>query len=422
MSVQVWFSNDEVEIEPGSSITLTLSVHNLGESTESYTIVPSGLTANWVNVERASLTLFAGSQDVVDVEITPPMLPSTSAGPTVVGVRVIPTDDPDDTMVAETTLDVQSFDDRRIATLQPVQRARRRANYEFMVENHGNGLASCRLRLIDASGRIDGNFDPPAVGVAPGGASLVRLKAKAKRGFFRRGPRTLDFEVEAEQPGHTPAAASMSLVQPPTVSGAFVGRTLALLALVGAVVAAWFGVVRPEIRDAAEEAVDDELVRFEGALDDAIVAGGADGGDVASDGATSTPTTTAPTTATGAAERDEGEPAFFRLSVAPGLNATADDSMSVPEGRLFDLTDVRVENPNNDGGRAILSINGEEAFVWNLDNIRGSLFEPRLTRIRLDPEDNITFSVRCDRIGDPVTGTCVASVNIGGLQIEIDEV
>lgn len=410
MALQAWFSNDEVAIEPGSSIVLKLSVHNLGESTESYTIVPSGLTANWVSVDRGNLTLFAGSQDVIDIEIGPPMLPSTTAGPTVVGVRVIPTNDPDDTVVAETTLDVQPFDDRRIVALQPVQRARHRANYEFMVENHGNGLASCRLRLIDATDRVDGTFDPPAVGVAPGGASLVRLKSKAKRGVFRRSTRTLDFEVEAEQPGHTPAATALSLVQPPTIPAALIGRVAAVALLVGAAALAWFGVVRPEIRDAADERVDEQLARFEGLVEEAQDAGST---------AVVTATTVPLQNPFGA---DEGEPDYFRLTVLPGQDATADDSFTVPDGQLFDITDIRVENANNDGGSASLSVNGDELFAWNLDNIRGSFFEPTITPKRLEPGDNVTFSVRCGTIGDPAVGSCVNSVNLGGRLIEIDEI
>ena len=65
--------------------------------------------------------------------------------------------------------------------LQPLRRGRRRATYEFMVENHGNNLASCRLHLVDRTERVDGSFDPPAVGVASGSQSLVRLRLKAKR-------------------------------------------------------------------------------------------------------------------------------------------------------------------------------------------------------------------------------------------------
>ncbi len=415
MSVQAWFSNDEVEIEPGSSTSLQLSIQNLSESTESYTIVPSGLTADWVSVDRGNLTLFGGSLDVVDVTISAPKLPSTTAGPTVTGVRIIPTSSPDDTIVAETTLGVESFDDRRITPLQPVIRARRRATYEFMVENHGNGLASCRVRLIDPSERVDGSFDPPAVGVAPGGASLVRLKAKAKRSLFRRATRTLNFEVEAEQPGHEPTATSLSLVQPPTLAMATVGKALAVAALVGAAVGAWFGVVRPEIRDAAADRVDERLAQFDAAVDEiaaesnvespvTTVVDGSDDGD----GQGSSP--------------DEGEPDFLRLDVTPTALETTQNVFTVPEGILYDLTEVRIENANNDTGRAALLINGQETYVWSLANIRGQLFEPSLTPIRLQPEDNVTFQVRCDTVGDPAIGTCFNAVNLQGLRIEIDEI
>ena len=411
MSAQAWFSNDDVDIDPGESISLKLSVQNLGDSTESYTIVPSGLTADWVNVERGNVTLFGGALDVVDVEIAPPKLPSTTAGPTVVGVRIIPSNAPDETIAAETTVNIQPFDDRRIVALQPVIRARRRANYEFMVENHGNGLASCRIRLIDPSNRVDGNFDPPAVGVPPGGASLVRLKAKAKRGLFRRATRTLDFEVEAEQPGHDPTATGLSLVQPPTIPGAAIARVLLAAAIVGAAIGAWFGVVEPAIEDAATDAVDERLADFNAAVNE--IADGQD--DIV-------PATTVVDPGDGRPDTDEGEPAFTRLSVIPPALEVADAVFTVEEGMLFDLTDLRVENANGDAGRAALLVNGEEAYVWSLENIRGSLFEPNITQIRLEPGDNLTFSVRCDVVGDPALATCFNAVNIGGRSIEIDEI
>ena len=72
VSVQTWFSSDEVVAQPGEQLTLPLSVHNLSQSTESYTIVPAGLSASWTTIERGNITLFGGSQDVVDVLVTPP--------------------------------------------------------------------------------------------------------------------------------------------------------------------------------------------------------------------------------------------------------------------------------------------------------------------------------------------------------------
>ena len=173
-------------VRPGTSASLSVVVENVGDRTESFTIIPAGLSAAWTTVTRPNVTLFGGSRDVIEVTVRPPAIPSTTSGPTAVAVRVIAQGDPDDSTVTETIINVSPFDDRRITTLQPLQRGRRRATYEFMVENHGNNLASCRLHLVDASGRVDGSFDPPAVGVAPGSSSLARLKLRAKRSFFRR--------------------------------------------------------------------------------------------------------------------------------------------------------------------------------------------------------------------------------------------
>jgi hypothetical protein len=406
VSVQTWFSSDELIAEPGSLLTLPLSIHNLGESTESYTIVPAGLTASWTKVTRGNVTLFGGSQDVVEIQVTPPPIPTTSAGPSVVAVRVIPQGAPDDAVVAEIVLAIQPFDDRRIVTLQPVQRARRRSNYEFMVENHGNGLASCRLRLIDPSNRIDGSFDPPAVGVAPGGASLVRLKAKAKRGFFRRSSRTMDFEVEAEQQGHEPAAAPLSWVQPPTIPGAAIGRILTVAAIVGSAALAWYGLVRPEIRDTVDRRVAQEVAAITPAEPGAPVV------SVSED--EEEPVTTSPI--------DGGVPTLYRLDVNAPLTQTADAAETIPEGEVFDLTDVRVENSLNESGIARLLVNGDVKYQWALSNIRGQLFEPSITPIRLHPGDIITFSVKCDAVGaESSKSTCTTAVNIGGRTRPSDE-
>lgn len=403
VSVQTWFSSGEMVAQPGSQLTLPLSIQNLSQSAESYTVVPAGLSASWTAIERSSITLFGGSQDVVDVVVTPPGVSTTSAGPTVIAVRVIPLSEPDDTVVAEIVLAIQPFDDRRIVSLQPVQRARHRATYEFMVENHGNELASCRLKLVDTSERIDGSFDPPAVGVAPGGASLVRFKAKARRGFVRRSTRTLDFEVEAEQQGHDPAIASMSLVQPPTVPGAAIVRALTIAALLGGLAAAWFGVVRPEIRNAATDLVDERIAELAPKpVDSGIPAPAA-----VDDETAAVETTTA--------DDSDGEPSFIRLTVDAPILGTADASQPIGEGITFDLTDIRVENSLNDTGIAQLFINGVQVYQWSLSNIRGQYFEPRITPIRLQPGDNLTFSVKCDAKGATSTAdTCSTRINIGG--------
>jgi hypothetical protein len=402
VSVHAWFSNDEVSLAPGTTLTLPLTVHNLGDETESYTIVPAGLTASWTTIAPGNLTLFGGSQDVIDVTVTPPALSSTTAGPTSIAIRIIPLGDSDDAVVAEATLIIEPFDDCRIVPLQPIQRTRHRAVFEFMVENHGNTVASCRLHLVDPSERVDGDFDPPAVGVGPGSATLVRLKARARRGAFRRSTRTLDFEVEAGRQGFDPVVASMALVQSPTIPAAAIARTAALLALLAAVVLAWFAVVKPTIEDAAADQVDRRL-------DELTPSGPTDGGTV-------TVTSTAPPSE-GEAPPSSGTSTFIRLAVDAPLTQTSDQSTTLADGAVFDMTDIRVENPYNDRGVATLLVNSEPLFIWSLENVRGAVFEPRITPIRLAAGDNVTFSVRCDEIGDTSRSTCTNALNIVGLSV-----
>lgn len=402
VSLQVWFAQEELVIRPGASASLSLAVENVGDRTESYTIIPAGLTAGWTTVTRPNVTLFGGSRDVVEVVVRPPAIHTTSAGPTSLTVRVIPQSEPDDAVVAETIVTVGAFDDRRISVLQPLQRGRRRATFEFMVENHGNNLASCRLHLIDASNRVDGSFDPPAVGVAPGSSSLVRLRLRAARSFFRRGERQLDFEIEASEPDHEPAAGRATLVQPPTIPAGAIAKVGAVAVAAGALVAAWFGVVRPEIRDAADRAVADRLV-----TDD-----------------TAAPVTTAPVATTVPVEETPvaggpgltGTPVDYRVAVDVGITQERSESLTVQPDAQFCLTDILLQNPNGDIGTAQLLRNSELLYTWDLAEMSSANeFQPRITCLPFEPGDDVVLSVTCEEAGLASSTGCDVAVLLGGV-------
>ena len=405
MSVQVWFANEEISIQPGESTSLSLAVENVGDRTESYTIIPAGLTAAWTTVTRPNITLFAGSRDVVEVTIRPPAIHTTTAGTTALSVRVIPQASPDDAVVAETIASVRSFDDRRITTLQPVRRSRRRATFEFMVENHGNNLASCRLHLIDASNRVDGSFDPPAVGVAPGSASLVRLNLRAHHGYLRRSERQLDFEIEATEQDHAPATGRATLIQSPTVSARAAWRAVALAAAIVAVAFAWLGVVRPELRDAAARAVDDRIEEL-----------GTPPTDTSPDVVDTVPpdeTPDAPGTAIVAV--DEGEPVSYRIVVDVGITQERSESISVPPDSQFLLTDVVLQNPNGDLGTAQLLRNADILYEWDLGSMNSANeFQPRVSPLPFEPGDNLVLAVDCEVAGQTTGTGCEIAALLGG--------
>jgi len=403
VSVQAWFAQDEITIRPGSTTSLSLSIENLGEHTEAYTIIPAGLTAAWTTVTRPNVTLFGGSRDVVEIVIRPPAIHTTTAGPTPAAVRVIPQQQPDEAIVAETLLDVQSFDDRRITMLQPLRRGRRRATYEFMVENHGNNLASCRLHLVDRTERVDGSFDPPAVGVASGSQSLVRLRMKATSGLFRRSERQLDFEIEASEPDHDPAIGHAALIQPPTVSARAFGRVLAAAALVAAAALAWVNVIRPELRDAAERAVDDRLAEIDTSPAPTSLAPEPDAADPVVD-------SIAP-----AAPVDEGVPTTTRIEVDVAIGQTGSQGFSIPAGSVFAMTDLVVQNPNRDIGTAALLRNSDTLYEWNLAQLQSNNeFQPRVTELLFQPNDTIVLQATCEGAGSTVGTGCAIAVLLSG--------
>jgi hypothetical protein len=405
VTVQAWFSTNDVVADPGSPVTLALTVQNLGEHTETFNLVPAGLTAGWTTVETGSLTLFAGSQAIVHVTVLPPALPTTTAGPTVASVRVMPQQHPEDAFVVETTLDVRPFDDRRVVMLHPIKRARKRADYELMVENHGNELASCRLRLIDRTDRVDGDFDPPAVGIPPGGANLVRLKLRARGWRFRRANRTLDFDVEAEQPGHQPAAASAALIQPPTIPGSAIRKLIGVGAAVGALAAGWFALIRPELRDLAEEAADERVAEIAPAASVPPVDQPAS--TATGDSVPTVPPPSGPAT---------GDPFTERLVVQAALNETQTDTFEVPAGFTFDVTDVVLQNQANDSGEATLFRNSEVVYSWTLDNYDsfGNIAESTISPIRFVAGDIVAFQLRCDTYGSPAATACNHAVLLVG--------
>jgi hypothetical protein len=401
VSVHAWFSNDDGPLAPGDSLTLTLTVHNLSSERARCTILPAGLTATWLTISQGHLMLPGESQQAVDVVVRPPAIASTTAGPTTIAVRIVPFGDTDVAVAAEATVSIEPFHDLRLVPLQPIQRARHRANFEIMAENRGNTVASCRLHLVDATNRVDGDFDPPAVGIPPGEASLILLKTRARRGAFRRSTRTLDFEVEAARQAMAPVSTPLTFVQSPTIPRRAIAWTAAVVALVGAVVVGWLAVVEPAIDDAVTAEIDARVAELTPV--DGVVEGVVDAPADVSTGS-SLPSSEAPLTS--------AEPTFFRIPVNAPLTQTADQTTTMTEA--FDMTDVRIENPFNDRGVATLLVNGDPVFIWSLANVRGSYFEPRLTPVRLAAGDNLTFSVRCDEIGDTSRSTCTNAVNVGG--------
>jgi hypothetical protein len=406
MTAQAWFSRSDIEVVPGTSAVFQLSVVNLGDTTESFSLAPVGLAAGWTTIRPGSVTLFGGSQEVVDVEVRPPLLPSTTAGPTALTVRIVPQSDPDDVGSSETTLQVGPTFTRRLHMLQPALRARRTAVYEMMLENQGNTQASCRLHLLDPTGRVDGDFDPPAAGVEPGASSLIRLKVHATRLQWERRSRTVQFTIDADQPGCPTASAPVTFVQASMIPERLFGRLLAVAFTIAALAGVWYGIVQPAVRDAADDAVAKQLPA-------AISSTSVVSAPVVSDD--SVPVTTV--AAAPVAEVDEG--ALFSKLLAPVLPSgqTAAVTVDVPAGSTFRVTDFALQNPDKDAGVAVLMNGPNEFYRVSLNDVQlGDKRVSWVSPIEVLGGTSLVFQVTCDGPGG-LTGNCTTAMLVSGRMV-----
>ena len=398
MAAQAWFSRGDIDVTPGTVAVLQLTVVNLGDATDTFVLTPAGMAAGWSTINPATLTLFGGTQQVVDIEVFPPLLPSTTAGPTSLSIRIVPQSDPDDVRSAETTLNIAGSFDRRLDILQPALRGRRGATYEMMLENRGNTLASCRLHLVDPSGRVEAEFDPPAAGVEPGASTLIRMKVRTKGLQWERRSRTVPFRIDADQPGSTTATGSATFVQTPMVPERLFGRLLALASVVAIALVGWFAVIEPAIQDAADEAVAN-------AVPDTTT--------------TVAPTDEPPTGVTVVSsvpeEEDPGTIVNIPLPVVTPVGQTEANRYTVPAGQRLQITDIIVQNPNIDFGSLIVQRNAITLYTFRLDNIFGDTSAPLVTPIELLAGEQLVVQVTCTGLNDPTFTTCNQNVFVSGV-------
>ena len=407
MAAQAWFSRSDIEVVPGTSAVFQLTIVNLGDTTESFSLAPVGLAAGWTTIRPGSVTLFGGSQEVVDVEVQPPLLPSTTAGPTALTVRIVPQSDPDDVGSSETTLQVGPTFTRRLHMLQPALRARRTAVYEMMLENQGNTQASCRLHLLDPTGRVDGDFDPPAAGVEPGASSLIRLKVHANRLQWERRSRTVQFTIDADQPGCPTASAPVTFVQASMVPERLFARLVATAAVVAALAGVWFGIVKPAVRTAADDAVTKQLPAAISST------------SVVNAPVTPNPNDSVPVTTVAAAPQpvvEEG--VLFSKLLAPAAPAgqTASLTVDVPVGSTFRLTDYALQNPDKDAGVAVLLNGTNEIYRVSLNDVVGDKRVSWVSPIEVPGGTSLVFQVTCSGGGD-LSGNCTTSMLISGRMV-----
>jgi hypothetical protein len=408
MPLSAELSANDITVAPGEEVVTHLLVRNIGPQAETVAVVATGMCGGWTHPNPATLSLFPGEQQRVEVVLHPPRSPAVSAGASSLAIRVVPHGAPDDAITAEAVVHVLAFSERRVTILQPVLRGRRSAEYDVVVENLGNTPASCRLSLSDPARRLNGRFQPPSIGVEPGRDAATTVRVRSRRRRWRGGTSSFPFEITAGQEGHTDATASATFLQSTVISAGWWKPVAALLAVGGVVAALWWGLVLPSIDRAVDDAVDQAVDEIEQSAATVPVT-------IPEDPLTSVPPSTSPPASGSTSDDgDAGELFAFRLPVQAPVGSTESQQFDTPSGSRLEITDIVLQNPNGDLGTARLLRNDDVLLTWRLDNIIGDDVKQYISPYELRTGDQLVFEVSCTGAGDPTLGACNTAVSLTG--------
>jgi hypothetical protein len=240
MGVRAVISANSLEVQPGASAVVTVTVRNTGAVVDHFHVDVLGYAMPWATVTPATLPLFPDAQGVVTIDFRPPRSSDVRAGSVPFGVRVASEVHSGDATVEEGTLEVGAFTGLKAEMIPEISRARRVGRHEIACDNLGNTPLTLGFRGTDPENTLRFDFRPRNPVGQPGTATIVRLGVRARHRIFMGSPRTYRFQLVVQPKEGEPVNLNGSLVQMALVPKALVGL-VGLIAAAGVAALVWFG-------------------------------------------------------------------------------------------------------------------------------------------------------------------------------------
>ncbi|GAA2218909.1 hypothetical protein ACFY2R_07475 [Micromonospora olivasterospora] len=428
MRVSANLASTSVSVVPGGEIDVPVTVRNAGDTVEAYQIEVLGVPDEWATVEPASLTLYPAGSGTVVVTFRPPRSARVDAGDRRFGLRVVPSEYPDSALVEEGVLTVEPFF-ALAAQVQPLSRGGLRgARYRIDTDNLGNVTEPVSFAATEGTDQVTFALPAEPVEVPNGTRAETRLRVRARRLLWWGEPKEYPFTVEARPSDGRARALDATFIQRPVISAGLLKLIAALLALLLALAAIWFGLLLPQVKTAAREALEAENARqvaqgevvpttapnpVPPAASPTAPGGGAPGGGTTDGGGVGGP-----------AGGLGGEQFSVAVTFRTSPNGSAERSYTVPEGRTFLLTDFLVDNVQGDEGTLTVTANQVQVVTYALENFRNQDYHS-VTPIRVPARAKVTLTVVCRRPGAPANApratTCRESLYLNGVLTKAPE-
>jgi hypothetical protein len=380
-----------MEVEPGRSASVTLTVRNTGSVVDRFGFEAVGIDPRWVTFNPDTLSLFPEATGTVEVTVAPPREPSVAAGPTPFGVKVDSSEDPTASVVEEATVVVGAFSDVSMELLPRVSRGRMVGRAQVAVDNRSNVAYLAELSATDPSDALLFGLSPATVDVAPGAAEFAKVRIRPRRRFWRGPSIHKQFRVVATRPADEALPAGVdadphpktvdldgSFMQDPMLPSWAMKALAALLALIALLVILWFALLKPQIRNTAQTEVNKQLTA--NGITTTTVGGGSGGGASNGGGSGSGGSGSGGGSGGGTITTNPGNggssgsgSGSSSVVVNGTRSATGNGTVTlfvVPKGHILNVTDLLVQNAAGDNGTMSLARSGTPLMVWALPNFR----------------------------------------------------
>jgi hypothetical protein len=184
-------------------------------------------------------------------------------------------------------------------------------------------------------------------------------------------------------------------------------RLLGLAFAIGALALVWFGIVKPAVRDAADDAVTKQLPA---AISSTTLVNAVP--IVPTD---SVPVSTVVTVA--APVVDQGTLYSKLLEPKAPAAQTTSVTVDVPAGQTFQLTDIALQNPDQDAGTAILMNGASPIYSFVLADVQGDKRASWVSPIEVVGGTSLVFQVTCVGPGGVASGACTAAMLVSGRMV-----
>ncbi len=413
-------------VTPGEApVEVPLEIRNTGDTVQAYEIEVLGVPAGFASVDPPTVNLYPGTSETVAVRFQAPRSGGVPAGDYPFGVRVLPTEHPDDAVVPESSVQVLPFLETTAELIPRTSRGRRGASHDLAVDNRGNAPMRCVVAASDANNLLELDEKPQVIEIPAGEARFGTIAVKPKERFWRGNARTHPFQVLLTPDTGEPVTLDGTHVQEPRLPSWFFKALLALLALLLLLLALWFLLLRPVIESAAQDAVADEVEAVaeqeeaaaeaaEKATDSAGAAQSAagDAAEAADDAAKSA--------GKGGGKSDVVVlPLTRRLTVTTSPGGVPDPpTFTASDNQTVEITDLVFENPQGDIGTLELRVEGDTLLELALENFRAVDYH-FVSPITVNGGETIDLLVDCQRPGRPPAPSprptsCETSVFVGG--------